>query len=113
MAIEYCNALVNDAAKSAAYFGGFDFNAAPGTAYAGNARNAIIDPLIDRAMGIGIQTQPDFTSVRNDLGYSTASGAYPGNLIDRLLVSPDNPNTRSIAKAVCAAVVGSAVTLVQ
>jgi hypothetical protein len=113
MAIEYCNALVNDNAKAATYFGGFNFNLAPNAAYAGTARNAIIDPLIDNAMGIGIQTQPDFTDVRNELGYATSNGTYPGNLIDRLLVSPDNPNTRSIAKAVCAAVVGSAVTLVQ
>jgi hypothetical protein len=113
MAIEYCNALVNDNAKAAAYFSGFNFNLAPATAYAGAARNAIIDPLIDNAMGIGILTQPDFTEVRNELGYTTVNGAYPGNLIDRLIVSPDNPNTRSIAKAVCASVVGSAVTLVQ
>ena len=30
-----------------------------------------------------------------------------------LLVSADNPNTRAIAKATCAAVLGSAVTIVQ
>ena len=113
MAIEYCNALVNDNAKATAYFNGFNFNLAPATAYAGAARNAIIDPLLDNAMGIGILTQPDFTDVRNEIGYNTANGAYPGNLIDRLIVSPDNPNTSSIAKAVCASVVGSAVTLVQ
>jgi hypothetical protein len=113
MAIEYCNALVNDSAKAATYFNGFNFNLAPATAYAGAARNAIIDPLLDNAMGIGILTQPDFTDVRNEIGYNTANGAYPGNLIDRLIVSPDNPNTSSIAKAVCASVVGSAVTLVQ
>lgn len=113
MAIEYCNALVNDTAKAATYFPGFNFNLAPNAAYAGAARNLIIDPLIDKAMGIAIQTQPDFVDVRNELGYATGNGTYPGNLIDRLIVSPDSPNTRSIAKAVCASVLGSAVTLVQ
>ncbi|MEQ9562569.1 MAG: hypothetical protein RLN69_08620, partial [Woeseiaceae bacterium] len=113
MAIEYCNALVNDTAKAATYFPGFNFNLAPAAAYTGASRNLIIDPLIDNAMGIAIQTQPDFVDVRNELGYATANGTYPGNLIDRLLVSPDSPNTRSIAKAVCASVLGSAVTLVQ
>jgi hypothetical protein len=64
-------------------------------------------------MGIGIQTQPDFASVRDELGYATSDGARPDNLIDRLLVSADNPNSRAIAKGVCAAVLGSAVTIVQ
>jgi hypothetical protein len=113
MAIEYCHALLEDAAKASTYFGGFNFNQAPVDAYAGSARDQVIDPLIDRAMGVAIQTQPDFTEVRNELGYRIADGIHPGNLIDRLVASPDNPNARSIAKGVCAAVIGSAVTLVQ
>lgn len=113
MAIEYCNALLEDTAKANAFFGGFDFSQAPQSAYAGNARDQIINPLLDRALGLGIQTQPDFTSVRDELGYRPADGNHPGNLIDRLIASPDNPNARSIAKGVCAAIVGSAATLVQ
>ncbi|MBT8078821.1 MAG: LamG domain-containing protein [Gammaproteobacteria bacterium] len=113
LAIEYCNALVEDAAMAAAYFNNFDFNQAPAAAYAGAARNEIITPLIDSAMGIAIQTQPDFVTVQDELGFFTTNGVRPDNLIDRLLSSPDNPDTRAIAKAVCAAVTGSAVTLVQ
>ena len=113
MAIEYCNALVNDSSKAASYFPGFNFGPAPATAFAGANRDLVIDPLVDAAMGIAIQTQPDFTDVVNELGYAGPSGGYPGNLIDRLIVSADNPNTSSIVKAVCAAVVGSAVTTVQ
>lgn len=112
LAIEYCNALV-EGPDAATYFNNFDFDEAPATAYSGTNRNQVIDPLIDRVMGIAIQTQPDFTVVRNELGYVTSDGARPDNLIDRLLVSPDTPNTRAIAKGVCAAVLGSAVTLVQ
>jgi Concanavalin A-like lectin/glucanases superfamily len=113
MAIEYCNALVNDSSKAAVYFPGFDFGASPPAAFAGNNRFLIIDPLIDRVMGIAIQTQPDFTDLRGELGSLAPSAGYPGNLVDRLLVSADNPNTGAIAKAVCAAVVGSAVATVQ
>ncbi len=112
LAIEYCNALV-EGPGAAAYFPGFDFNQSPAAAYSGANRNLIIDPLIDRIMGIGIQTQPDFTTVRDELGYVTSDGTRPNNLVDRLLVSADNPNTRAIAKGVCAAVLGSAVTVVQ
>ena len=114
MAIEYCNALVNDGQLAAAYFPGFNFNAAPATAFAGNNRDLIIQPLVDRAMGLAIQTQPDYVDVRNELGYIGAGGTgHPGNLIDRLIASPDNPNTSSIVKATCASVVGSAVVTVQ
>ena len=113
MAIEYCNALLEDNARADLFFGGFNFNQTPAAAYAGGARDQIVDPLIDGAMGIAIQTQPDFTAVRNELAYVVADGIHPGNLIDRLIASPDNPDARSIAKAVCAAVVGSAATLVQ
>ncbi len=113
MAIEYCNALVNDSSKAAAYFPGFNFGAPKATAYAGSNRDLIINPLIDNVMGIAIQTQPDFTDLRNELGYLAPSGGHPGNLIDRLINSADNPNTGAIAKAVCAAVIGSAVATVQ
>ena len=85
----------------------------PATAYAGAARNQVIDPLIDGIMGIGIQTQPDFMIVRDELGYFNTDGIRPDNLVDRLIVSADNPNSASIAKAVCASVLGSGVTLLQ
>jgi hypothetical protein len=114
MAIEYCNALVNDNGRAAAYFPGFNFGASPSAAFAGSNRDLIIDPLIDKIMGIAIQTQPDFTALRGELGYLAPNAAgHPGNLVDRLLTSPDNPNTGAIAKAVCATVVGSAVATIQ
>jgi hypothetical protein len=111
LAIEYCNALVEDRGtiSAAAYFPGFNFGAAPATAFAN--RDALINPLIDNMMGIAIQTQPDFVTVRDELGYANALGGYPGDLIDRLIAG--GTDTRSIAKGTCAAVLGSAVTLVQ
>lgn len=112
LAIEYCNELL-EGPLAASYFNNFDFNQAPATAYAGSNRNQVIDPLIDNVMGIGILTQPDFAEVRDELGYVTSDGTRPDNLVDRLLASADNPNTRDIAKGVCAAVLGSAVTTLQ
>lgn len=109
LAIEYCNALV-DGPTAGTFFNGFNFNQAPATAYAGAARDQVIDPLIDNFMGIAIQTQPDFVDVRDELGYVSTG---PDNLIDRLIASPDNPSTAAIAKGACAAVLGSGVMLVQ
>ena len=62
-------------------------------------------------MGIGIQTQPDFVDVQDELGFVTSDGVRPDNLVDRLVAG--GTDTPSITKGVCAAVVGSAVTLVQ
>ena len=87
----------------------FNFGAAPATAFAN--RDALITPLIDNMMGIAIQTQPDFVMVRDELGYTPAGGGHPGDLIDRLIAG--GTDTRSIAKGACAAVLGSAVTLIQ
>ena len=58
LAIEYCNALIEDrgAISSAAYFPGFNFGVSPASAFTN--RDALINPLIDNAMGIAIQTQP-------------------------------------------------------
>lgn len=111
LAIEYCNALVEDrgSISSAAYFPGFNFGATPASAFAN--RDALINPLIDNAMGIAIQTQPDFVDVRDELGYVAFNGTRPDNLIDRLIAG--GTDTRSIAKGTCAAVIGSAITLVQ
>ena len=88
-------------------------NQTPVVAYAGASRNQVIDPLINRIMGVGVQTQPDFAIVRDELGYFSTDGVRPDNLVDRLLVSTDSPNSAAIAKAVCASVLGSAVTLLQ
>ena len=112
LAIEYCNALVEDSQRAAEYFNGFNFDQAPAVAYAGSNRDQIIDPLIDNVMGLAIQTQPDFTVVKDELGYVAADGTRPANLVDRL-VGGGNADTRAVAKGVCAAVLGSAVTIIQ
>jgi hypothetical protein len=113
LAIEYCNALIEDRGtiSTAAYFPGFDFDAAPAVAY-GN-RAAFITPLVDTIMGTGILTQPDAVDVENEIGYNVFNPVTfrPDNLIDRLIAG--GTDTRSIAKGACAAVLGSGAMLVQ
>ena len=71
-------------------------------------------------MGIAIQSQPDFTDVRDELGYVVANvgTGQPENLIDRMIATNPNPlepqaDTRGIAKGACGAVLGSAIALIQ
>ncbi len=120
LAFEYCNALMEDrgAISTAAMFPGFNFGAAPATAYVN--RNALIGPLVDRVMGIAIQSQPDFVDVSDELGFNTFDPITlrPDNLIDRMIATNPDPlepqaDTRGIAKGACGAVLGSAIALVQ
>lgn len=120
LAFEYCSELV-DGPDAAAFFNDFDFTQAPVDAYAGAARNEIIDPLIDAIFGIAILTQPDFMEARDEAGYfifSGVPGTRPNNLIDRMLLPNPEPlepqaTTRGIAKGVCGSLLASAAMLLQ
>ncbi len=115
LAIEYCNALIGDNGNpnpaAAAYFPGFDFDAPPATAFAGANRDLLVNPLINNIVGTGLASQPAFADVYSELASFQAVSGRPDNLIDRLLAGPSD--TRAISKGVCAAILGSAVTLVQ
>ncbi|MFT7090162.1 MAG: hypothetical protein ACJAYW_000119 [Candidatus Azotimanducaceae bacterium] len=107
LAIEYCNVLMEDSALRGQRFPGFDFDTAPATAYAGANRDALLNPLLQQTLqsGMGtVATQPEVTLVRGELD----------RLIDQLAASGnDGTRTRTIAKAVCASVLGSAAVLLQ
>jgi len=113
LAIEYCNALIEDRGtiSTAVYFPGFDFNAAPGVAFAN--RDLLVRPLVDRILGIGVQTQPDAVDVEGELANNAFNPLtlQPENLIDRLIAG--GTDTRAISKGTCAAVLGSAAMLIQ
>jgi hypothetical protein len=107
MAIEVCNALVDDTARRAAFFPGFDFQVPAAQAFdTAQERALVIDPLVTRAVGSGLSTQPSADEVRAELealmGRLTACGA--GCAADR---------TATVVKASCAAVLGSASTLLH
>lgn len=116
LAIEYCNALINDTAARADYFPGFNFGAAPATAFGGSNRDLFVDPLIANIVGNSrtgtqIMTQPSFDTVYFELAAAISDGSRPNNLVDRLIAG--GSSTEAISKGVCAATLGSAATLVQ
>jgi len=106
LAIEYCNVLIEDPARRTAFFPGFQFDAQPSTALAGVGRGLLLDPLIDRFMGVGLNRQPEFQDVRDELS----------GLVDQLAScggSCPAGRTMAIAKASCAAMLGSAPMLLH
>jgi hypothetical protein len=107
LAIEYCNELVDDGAARAAYFPGFNFAAPAATAFdTAGERAQVTGPLVARAVGTGLATQPDSAEITAEvdalIGRLTACGA--GCAADR---------TEVVVKAACSAVIGSASTLLQ
>ncbi len=114
LAIEYCNALLDNQGQitRAAYFPTFDFAQTANTAFDTAAqRDAVIVPLLANIMGTGLTTQPDPVSVTGELD----------NLIAGLTACASGPlptcattgRTQEIVKASCAATLGSAVMLLQ
>lgn len=114
LAIEYCGALLDGKGQQlpAAYFPGFDFSATADLAFDQSAkRDLLIDPLLNRMVGVNIATQADPVEVKSELN----------SLIDRLTVCAVGPGatcattarTVEVAKATCAATLGSAVLLLQ
>jgi hypothetical protein len=106
LSIQYCDALVDDAAARAAYFPGFDFGAAPPQAFGPAGRGIVLDALAGRMLASNVATEPEAAGVRGDLD----------TLITRLAAcgtSCPAGRTETIVKASCAALLGSAVTLVH
>lgn len=106
LAIAYCDALVEDSTLRTAYFPGFDFSASANTAFSDSGRDQIIDPLLAHMLGATLATQPsnaDVSGEINDL-IDTLTACGGGCAADR---------TKTVVKASCAAVLGSATTLLQ
>jgi len=107
LAIEYCNALVEDSGLRAAYFPGFNFSAPATSAFGtAGARDLAFNPLLDRILGVNVATQPGRAQARAELDALAArlTSCGGGCAADR---------TRTVVKASCAAVLGSAATLLQ
>ncbi|MCB1596516.1 MAG: LamG domain-containing protein, partial [Gammaproteobacteria bacterium] len=107
LAIEYCNALVNDTSLRASIFPGFNFSTPANQAFdTPGERDLIFVPLLRRSMGTGLLSQPDESNVRLELDNLTTTLASCGG-------SCAADRTATVVKSACAAAVGSAVTLVQ
>jgi Concanavalin A-like lectin/glucanases superfamily len=106
LAIQYCDALVEDTGKRATYFPGFVFTAAPATAFNAAGRTIVLDALVGRMVDPALGTDPAVADVRTEIN----------SLITRLTAcggSCPAGRTETVVKASCAALLGSAVTLVQ
>ncbi len=122
LAIQYCDAMIGTAANPgpnlATLFPNFNWN--NGSEFSTN-RDSFVNPLIDRIMGANVGSQPVRTEVYEELAsYQDPTTEVspegesldrPDNLVDRLIAG--GSDTRSIGKGVCAAMLGSAVTLIQ
>jgi hypothetical protein len=104
LAIQYCDALVADTGARAAYFPSFNFAAAPATAFNAGGRTIVLDALVGRMVDPALATDPAVAEVRAEIDA----------LITRLVPGGSTAaRTETVVKASCAALLGSAVTLVQ
>lgn len=104
LAIQYCDALVDDTGLRAAFWPDFVWNRPLATAFADP--DTFITPLLDRAVGQGLITQPDRTMVAQELQALTDQLSACGGSCE-----PDRVSR--IMKGLCAATVGSAAMLVN
>lgn len=125
LAIEYCNALVDDDPARTNFFGSFGVGSDVATAFntaAGdsNEKNQIVNALYDKMIGIpatagtaGLVNAPSRLQLKTELIDSTNAL----NLFDRLTNCPsscgDAARTKVILKAMCASVTASAAMLIQ
>ncbi|MBM4337490.1 MAG: hypothetical protein FJ108_16510 [Deltaproteobacteria bacterium] len=105
LALDYCDALIENASLRSNFFGaGFDWTLPATSAFStATQRDQVIDPITTRMLGTSLANQP------------TAAEAQPllGTLIDQLVAgctaaSCPASHTRNVAKGVCAAVLSSA-----
>lgn len=105
LALEFCDALVDDPARRTAFFGpSFQFDSPPEVAFAAQAdRDAVARALVAGMLGADLQTQPteaEVLPVLDGLIDDLTAGCAPGLC--------DAERTRTVVKGACAAVLGSA-----
>jgi len=106
MAIQYCDLLVSDQSRRNAFFPDFSFTENAATAFDVAGQAQVTGPLIREFVGENLATQPANTAIENELGglmtkLSDCGGSCPPG------------RTETVVKASCAAVLGSATTLIQ
>ncbi|MEJ0100981.1 MAG: LamG domain-containing protein [Pseudomonadota bacterium] len=100
LAIKYCAVMVDTASTRTAFFPGLDVSAAPATQFSGSGKDLLLVPLLTKALqqkgGVDLATQPTNSEVRTELSA----------LIDKLSAKA-GANSATVAKAACAAALGS------
>ncbi len=111
LSLEYCDILVESNALRTNFFGNtFQFGSAVSVAFSDQAkRDIIISNLVNKMVGTNLSSQPSLAEIQPELD----------QLIDELTVGCNAPSdcdqarTRTIVKAACAAVLGSAAVLID
>ncbi|HTP39336.1 MAG TPA: LamG-like jellyroll fold domain-containing protein [Steroidobacteraceae bacterium] len=106
LAIQYCDSMVETPSLAASFFPGVSFTATPSTAF-GSGNASLINPLMANIVGSNLASQPTAAQVNTEIN----------NLVTTLTSSCgsgcDATRTKTIAKATCAAVLGSAAVLIK
>jgi hypothetical protein len=108
LAMQYCQALVNDPTLAPAFFPGMNFNAVPSSAFGTTAgMDQVVQPLITHLIGQNIATQPTAAAVSTEL-YSliTDLSSCGGSTCPA-------GRTATISMAACTAILSSATTLIK
>jgi len=104
LALAYCSALIDDSTARAAFFPGLNLSATLANAA---DRNALIDPLVAKVVGSGaLATAPKPVDVKGELSF-LIDDMCPGGACTQ------PGRTTTVAKAVCGAALGNAVTLIN
>jgi hypothetical protein len=106
LAIGYCDALVEDTGLRTDFFPDVDFNEPAGTAFSGASRDRVMAPLIETMVGRNLASQPRVADLEAELNelmdtLTACAGSCPGD------------RTETVVKSSCAAVLGSATTLIH
>jgi len=132
LAMTYCDELVQNTTLRSSYFSGFSFGTTAGAAFDQSGRDALINPLIERMLNVvdpalvskvelttqpGVDDQSPVTVQIDDEGVRTELNG----LIDALTVCATGATpscdtqarTESVATSTCAAMLGTAVMLIQ
>jgi hypothetical protein len=105
LAMQYCQALVNDPTLGPSFFPGMNFSAAPGSVFGSNSSmDLLVQPLYNNLVGQNIATQPTNSAVSGEL-YNLIT-----TLTNSSTTSGPAARTQQISMAACTAVLSSATT---
>jgi len=106
LALEYCDALVNNSTLRSNFFGStFEFGSAVSTAFSSQAKkDIIINSLVNNMVGTNLSSQPSLTDLKPDLDQLLNELTAGCNVA----ADCDATRTRAIVKGACASVLSSA-----
>ena len=108
LAIQYCDSLV-ESNQAGTFFPGLNLTQSPAAAFADTS--VLINPLLSNGLGVNLLTQPTTAGVSGELN------SLVTDLINSCATDPtctaNAARTKTITKAACAAVIGSAAVLIK